>query len=94
MNDAGYDIVHDFDGVLEQFDKLLGLNQIAVVHLNDSKNPMGARKDRHENLGFGTIGFDALYRIAHHKALEHVPENIGNSIYKSETDPKQSFPSL
>ena len=92
MNDAGYDIVHDFDGVLEQFDKLLGLNQIAVVHLNDSKNPMGARKDRHENLGFGTIGFDALYRIAHHEALEHVPKILETPYVKSETDPKQSFP--
>lgn len=92
MNDAGYDIVNDFDGVLEQFDKMIGINQIAAVHLNDSKNPIGARKDRHENLGFGTIGFDALYRIAHHKELEHVPKILETPYVKLEHDAKQSVP--
>ncbi len=92
MNDAGYDIVHDFDGVLEQFDKRIGINQIAAIHLNDSKNPIGARKDRHENLGFGTIGFDALYRIAHYKELEHIPKILETPYVKVDTDTKQSYP--
>lgn len=74
VNDAGYDIVSDLDGVLAEFDRILGLDQIAVVHLNDSKNPRGAGKDRHENIGFGTIGFEALSRVLHHPALEQVPK--------------------
>ena len=65
-HDAGYDIVNDFDGVLEEFDKIIGLDRIKVVHVNDSKNERGARKDRHENLGFGHIGFEALHYIVHH----------------------------
>ena len=60
IHDAGYDIVNDFDGVLEQFDKIVGIDRIKVVHVNDSKNVCGAGKDRHENIGFGHIGFDAL----------------------------------
>ena len=73
-NDAGYVIKNDFDGVLEEFDKVIGLKKLQVVHLNDSKNPCGSRKDRHENLGFGTIGFTALNYIAHHPALKNIPK--------------------
>ncbi len=73
-NDAGYDVVHDFDGVIEQFDKLIGKEQIAVFHINDSKNDRGASKDRHENIGFGTLGFDALCYIVHHKDFMDVPK--------------------
>ena len=62
-HDSGYDIVHDFDGVTEQFDKILGKDQIAVFHINDSKNACGTKKDRHANLGFGEIGFDAISYI-------------------------------
>ena len=71
-NDAGYDIVNDFDGVIEQFDKILGKDQIAVFHLNDSKNGLGGHKDRHENIGFGYIGFDPINYIVHHKEFENV----------------------
>ena len=60
IHDAGYDIVNDFDGVLNEFDKLIGLDRLKVLHINDSKNICGAAKDRHENIGFGEIGFDAL----------------------------------
>ncbi len=60
VHDAGYDIVNDFAGVLEAFDRLIGKKQISVFHINDSKNISGAKKDRHENIGFGEIGFDAL----------------------------------
>ncbi|MGL5296684.1 MAG: deoxyribonuclease IV [Culicoidibacterales bacterium] len=69
VNDAGYDIVHDFDGVLAEFDRIIGKERISVLHINDSKNIRGAQKDRHENIGFGTIGFDALNYIVHHRDL-------------------------
>ncbi|MFD2213933.1 deoxyribonuclease IV [Metabacillus endolithicus] len=73
-HDAGYDIVNDFDGVLKEFDSIIGLDRIKVLHINDSKNPMGARKDRHENIGFGHIGFEALSQIVHHPSLIDVPK--------------------
>ena len=71
--DAGYDIAHDLDGVLTRFDKLLGLDRLKAVHFNDSKNPLGSRKDRHEKLGQGHIGLDALRRAACHPALQGRP---------------------
>lgn len=73
-HDAGYDIVNDFDGVLKEFDSIIGLDRIKVLHINDSKNSMGARKDRHENIGFGHIGFEALSQIVHHPSLIDVPK--------------------
>ena len=73
-HDAGYDIIHDFDGVMDKFDRLLGKKQIAVFHINDSKNVQGAAKDRHENIGFGEIGFDALNYIVHHSDFSEVPK--------------------
>lgn len=74
VNDSGYDIVHDFDGVMEEFDRTIGKDQIAVFHINDSKNPNGASKDRHENIGFGHIGFDPINKIIHHKDFLSVPK--------------------
>jgi deoxyribonuclease-4 len=62
-HDAGYNIVEDFDGVLNEFDKIVGLERLKVLHINDSKNAVGMRKDRHENIGFGHIGFDAINYI-------------------------------
>lgn len=73
-HDAGYDIVNDFDGVLEEFDKIVGVERIKVVHVNDSKNPVGAHKDRHENIGFGHIGFDALNYVINHPKFEKLPK--------------------
>lgn len=73
-HDAGYDIVNDFDGVLNEFDKLIGLDRLKVLHINDSKNDRGMRKDRHENIGFGKIGFEALNYIVHHPQLTEVPK--------------------
>ncbi len=73
INDAGYDL-NDGDRVLDEFDKIIGLNYLKVIHLNDSKNIRGARKDRHANLGKGTIGFDNLYKFAHNKRLENIPK--------------------
>lgn len=73
-HDAGYDIVGDFDGVLNQFDKIIGLDRLKVLHVNDSKNIRGAGKDRHANIGFGEIGFDALNYIIHHPELTDIPK--------------------
>ncbi|MCL1989269.1 MAG: deoxyribonuclease IV [Defluviitaleaceae bacterium] len=66
VHDAGYDIVNDFDGVMAAFDRIVGKDRIAVFHINDSKNVRGAKKDRHENIGFGEIGWQALEYIVHH----------------------------
>lgn len=71
--DGGYDIVNDLDGVLEEFDKIIGLRRLKAVHLNDSKNPMGSHKDRHEKIGQGNIGADAMARIINHPALKDLP---------------------
>jgi deoxyribonuclease IV len=73
-HDAGYDIVNDFDGVLEEFDKVIGLDRLKVLHINDSKNERGMRKDRHANIGFGHIGFSALNYIVHHPQLKDTPK--------------------
>lgn len=73
VHDAGYDIVHDLDGVLEEFDRVIGLDRLAVVHLNDSKNPRGAAKDRHAPVGAGWIGFEAMKRVVDHEKLAHLP---------------------
>ena len=74
VHDAGYNIVEDFDGVLNEFDKIVGIDRLKVLHINDSKNVRGAAKDRHENIGFGEIGFDALKYIVHHPQLMHLPK--------------------
>lgn len=73
-HDSGYDIINDPEGVFARFDQILGKDQIAVFHINDSKNPCGSAKDRHENLGKGCIGFDALNRIVHHPDFQDVPK--------------------
>lgn len=71
--DAGYDIVNDLDGVLTHFDDMIGLDRLYAVHFNDSKNPCGSHKDRHEKLGEGYIGMEAMKRIALHPALQGKP---------------------
>lgn len=73
MHDAGYDI-ENFDNLLEYFDEIVGLEFLKCIHINDSKNEKGSRKDRHENIGFGTIGFDTLMKIIYHKKLEEIPK--------------------
>lgn len=88
VNDAGYDIVHDFDGVINQFDQILGINQIAVFHINDSKNERGAAKDRHENIGFGSIGYDALHDIVFHKQFEEIPKILETPYVTASDDGK------
>ena len=71
--DGGYDIVNDLDGVLEQFDRVIGLDRLKAIHLNDSKNPLRSRKDRHEKIGDGNIGLEAITRIINHPALRDLP---------------------
>lgn len=71
--DAGYDIVGDFDGVLKRFDEVIGLNRLKAIHFNDSKNPCGSHKDRHEKLGQGFIGLKAMKRIACHPLMQRLP---------------------
>ena len=71
--DSGYDIAGDLDGVLDEFDRVLGLDRLRAVHLNDSKNPCGAHKDRHEKIGEGYIGFDALSAVTRHPKLRALP---------------------
>ncbi|WP_204121605.1 MULTISPECIES: deoxyribonuclease IV [Levilactobacillus] len=73
-SDAGYNIAGDFDGVLNEFDHVIGLDKLKVIHLNDSKNPQGSHKDRHTNIGYGTLGFDVLNGVAHHPQLTTVPK--------------------
>lgn len=73
LSDAGYDM-ENFDKFLDEFDRLIGIDKIHCVHVNDSKNARGAHKDRHENIGFGHIGFDALINIIYNKRLENVPK--------------------
>ena len=76
INDAGYDVVNDLDGVLTEFDRVIGLVRLRAVHINDSKNPFGSHKDRHETIGNGFIGLQALERVINHPALRNLPFNL------------------
>lgn len=73
LSDAGYDL-RDFDKFLDEFDKIIGVDKIGCVHVNDSKNVFGSHKDRHENIGFGEVGFDTLMNVIYNKRLEEVPK--------------------
>lgn len=73
LNDAGYD-VKTFDSFLDRFDSLIGIDKIGCIHINDSKNTLGAHKDRHENFGFGTIGFDTLVSVVYNERLSQIPK--------------------
>lgn len=73
VNDAGYDIVSDLDGVLDEFDSVIGLDRLKAIHLNDSKNQIASHKDRHEKIGEGTIGLDAIEKIINNERLKHLP---------------------
>ena len=92
VNDAGYDLVNDYEGVMQKFDEVIGLNQIAVFHINDSKNPLGAHKDRHENIGKGSIGFDTLLKVVSDERFRDVPKILETPYIKDEEDQKKSYP--
>lgn len=90
-SDAGYDIIHDFDGVIDQFDRVIGKDQIAAFHINDSKNEPGASKDRHENIGFGHVGFEALTNIIYHPDFMEIPKILETPFVPSPDDKKVSY---
>lgn len=89
INDAGYDVVNNFDGILKEFDRIIGLDRLKVIHLNDSKNPLGARKDRHEIIGSGHIGFDALCYVANHELLKDIPKILETPYVSNEAGEKK-----
>ncbi len=91
-HDAGYDVIHDFDGVMEKFDHIIGKEQIAVFHINDSKNVCGAAKDRHANLGQGEIGFEALKKIVYYPDFMKVPKILETPWIPADDGTKNSFP--
>ena len=89
LNDAGYDVVNHFDDMIDQFDKLIGKEQIALFHINDSKNERGAAKDRHANIGNGTIGMEALRYIVHHPDFMQLPKILETPYVSSSADPNK-----
>ena len=93
ISDAGYDI-HDVDGVLKEFDRVIGLNKLLVVHINDSKNPRGAHKDRHENIGYGYIGFETLNKFIHHPLLNGIPKILETPYFNEKPPYKQEIQML
>jgi deoxyribonuclease-4 len=92
VNDAGYDLVHDYDGVFKHFDQVIGLDQIAVFHINDSLNPLGAHKDRHANIGQGTIGFETLHRLVHDPRFMEIPKILETPWLCAEGETKKTIP--
>ena len=91
VNDAGYDLVNDLSGVFEKFDKVIGTDQIGVFHINDSKNVLGAGKDRHENIGFGNIGYDTLRQIIYMEQFENIPKILETPYVKDPENSKKSY---
>ena len=92
VNDAGYDLVHDYDGVFKHFDQVIGLDQIAVFHINDSLNSLGAHKDRHANIGQGTIGFETLHRLVHDPRFMEIPKILETPWLCAEGETKKTIP--
>ncbi|MDY3800556.1 MAG: deoxyribonuclease IV [Bacilli bacterium] len=90
LNDAGYDL-KEFDVILDEFDKKIGIDKIACVHINDSKNVLGSHKDRHENIGLGTIGFDNLINIIYHEKLKGVPKILETPYITNGIDEKNKI---
>lgn len=92
VNDAGYDIVNHYDEVFEEFDKVIGLDQIAVFHINDSMNPLGAHKDRHANIDKGSIGYETLHRLVHDERFIDVPKILETPWLAEEGSDKRTKP--
>lgn len=91
LNDAGYDVVNNFDGIIREIEEKTGKGRIACAHINDSMNPLGAHKDRHANIGAGHIGFDALKAVINHPVLVDIPKCLETPYIKDEKDPKKSY---
>lgn len=92
VNDAGYDVVNHYDEVFEEFDKVIGLDQIAVFHINDSMNPLGAHKDRHANIDKGSIGYETLHRLVHDERFIDVPKILETPWLAEEGSDKKTKP--
>lgn len=86
LNDAGYDL-SDFNQVLDEFDSVIGIEKIGCVHINDSKNECGSHKDRHENIGYGTLGFELLLKIIYHPRIENIPKILETPYINREIAP-------
>lgn len=92
LNDAGYDMA-DFDSFLQEFDEKIGISKIGCIHINDTKNELGSHKDRHENFGYGYIGFDNLIKIVYHESLKNVPKILETPyVSKTDDDSVRSYP--
>lgn len=91
VNDAGYDVKNDFDGVLAELEGLIGKDQIAAFHINDSKNPLGSHKDRHENVGFGSIGFERLRDIVFLEEFSEIPKILESPYIPHPETKKRTF---
>ncbi len=92
LNDAGYDI-SNFDDILDLFDKVIGIDKIGCIHVNDSKNDMGSHKDRHENIGFGNLGFDNLINIIYNSRLEGIPKILETPyVTKDDNSKEREYP--
>lgn len=92
VNDAGYDLVNHYEDVFAEFDRIIGWDQIAVFHVNDSMNPLGAHKDRHANIGKGTIGYEALHRVVHDERFLEVPKILETPWLCEEGSAKKTIP--
>ncbi len=92
VNDAGYDLINNYEGVFRKFDEVIGLEQIAVFHINDSLNPLGAHKDRHANIGAGTIGFETLHRVVHDPRFIDIPKILETPWLCAEGETKKTIP--
>ena len=92
VNDAGYDLVNHYEDVFAEFDRIIGLDQIAVFHVNDSMNPLGAHKDRHANIGKGTIGYETLHRLVHDERFLNVPKILETPWLCEEESTKKTIP--
>ncbi len=85
INDAGYDL-NNFDDILQEFDKMIGLDKLLCIHVNDSKNPIGSHKDRHENIGYGHIGFENLIKVIYNEKIKNVPKILETPYIKDENN--------
>lgn len=92
VNDAGYDLSHDYEGVFQHFDEVLGLGQIAVFHINDSMNPCGTHKDRHANIGKGYLGEEVLKKLVHDSRFEEIPKILETPWLCEEGSDKKTIP--
>lgn len=91
INDGGYDLVNNYESVINEFDKVIGLEYLKVIHVNDSKNPLASHKDRHENIGFGNIGFETIMKVFNDERFVNIPK-ILETPYVSSLNNKENYP--